>query len=195
MAEDAVERFKTKYESLAGVVHQARSCAEAAEQVMRVVRESAANRVALGPLAEPVMRDLGRACSESGVEIVAPPYRREELPAAIDAAQVGITAAQFAIVETGTLVELCTDDSHRLVSTLPGTHVGLVLEEDLVEGLADAGSLIRAFYESNPKHATATFISGPSRTADIEMRLTLGVHGPASAHVVVCSGWSWNSGD
>ena len=193
MAENAVERFKEKYESLAGVVHQARSCDEATDLVMGVVRESAANRVALGPLAGPVMQDIVRACGESGVEIVAPPYRRDELPAAIDAAQVGVTASQFAIVETGTLVELCTDDSHRLASTLPGTHVGLVLEEDLVEGLADAAALIRAFYESNPKHATATFISGPSRTADIEMRLTLGVHGPASSHVVVCSGWSWKS--
>ncbi len=194
MAENALQRFKTKYESLAGIVHQARSCDEATDLVMDVVRESTAKRLALGPLAESVMEPVARACEESGVEVVVPPFRRDELPAAIDAAQVGVTAAQFAIVETGTLVELCTDDSHRLVSTLPGTHVGLVLEEDLVEGLADAGALIRAFYEANPKHATATFISGPSRTADIEMRLTLGVHGPASSHVIVCCGWSWDTG-
>ncbi|MDP6778362.1 MAG: lactate utilization protein [Candidatus Latescibacteria bacterium] len=190
MAENAVERFKTKYESLAGVVHQARSCSEAIDLMMGVVRDAAANRVALGPLADPVAKEAVRACGEAGVQVVAPPYRRDALPAAIDAAQVGITASKFAIVETGTLVELCTDDSHRLASTLPGTHIGLVLEEDLVEGLSDAASLIRDFYESNPRHATATFISGPSRTADIEMRLTLGVHGPASAHVVICSGWS-----
>ena len=104
--------------------------------------------------------------------------------------QQTVGAYDYLEFETGTLVELCTDDSHRLASTLPGTHIGLVLEEDLVEGLSDAASLIRDFYESNPRHATATFISGPSRTADIEMRLTLGVHGPASAHVVICSGWS-----
>ena len=56
---------------------------------------------------------------------------------------------------------------------------------DLVATLRDAAGRVRTFYQQNPKHATVTFISGPSRTGDIEMRLTLGVHGPETTHAVV----------
>ncbi len=117
--------------------------------------------------------------------MIEPPYSNADLPGAIDAAQAGVSRAEFAIAETGTLVEFATDDALRLVSTLPRLHVGLVRAADLVATLREAAGRVRTFYQQNPKQATVTFISGPSRTADIEMRLTLGVHGPETAHAVV----------
>jgi L-lactate dehydrogenase complex protein LldG len=69
-------------------------------------------------------------------------------------------------------------------------HVGVVWEGDLRATLKEASGPLRAFFQENAEHATATFISGPSRTADIEMRLTLGVHGPEVAHTVIVSGVS-----
>jgi L-lactate dehydrogenase complex protein LldG len=93
--------------------------------------------------------------------------------------------AAFAIAETGTLVEFTTNDATRLVSTLPRVHIGVCRADAIVETLKDAAVLMRDFYTENPKGAVVTFISGPSRTGDIEMRLTLGVHGPEVAHAVV----------
>ena len=77
------------------------------------------------------------------------------------------------------------DDALRLVSALPRVHVGVFRTADLLETLEDAAPRIRTFFTENNRNAAMSFISGPSRTGDIEMRLTLGVHGPAETHAVV----------
>jgi L-lactate dehydrogenase complex protein LldG len=185
MDESVLTQFKQKYESLAGVVHLVSGVEEAAKAVAVIVSEAKAGRVAFGEFPETLREVLEQSCATLRSEVVQPPYRSADLPGAIDAAQVGISPAEFAIAETGTLVEFATDDALRLVSSLPRVHVGVVRAADLVATLRNAAGRMRTFYEQNPKHATVTFISGPSRTADIEMRLTLGVHGPESAHAVV----------
>jgi L-lactate dehydrogenase complex protein LldG len=185
MDESVLTQFKQKYESLAGVVHLVSGVEEAAEAVADILGETKARRVALGEFPEPLRKALGQSCAAPGIEVVKPPYKSVDLPGAIDAAEVGVSAAEFAIAETGTLVEFTTDDALRLVSALPRVHVGVVRAVDIEATLRDAAARMRTFYGQNPKHATVSFISGPSRTGDIEMRLTLGVHGPESAHAVV----------
>jgi len=185
MDEPVLSRFQQKYESLAGIVHFVSGVEEAAEVVASVVSQAKARRVALGEFPEPLREALRQRCTAEGSEVVQPPYASADLPGAIDAAQVGVSPAQFAIAETGTLVEFATDDALRLVSSLPRVHVGVFRADDLVATLGDAAARLRAFFEQNPRHATVTFISGPSRTGDIQMRLTLGVHGPETTHAVV----------
>ena len=182
MDESVLAQFKQKYESLAGVVHLASGVEEAAEIVVAVVGEAQAQRVALGAFPETLQEALEQRCAALGFEVVQPPYGSADLPAAIDAAQVGVSPAEFAIAETGTLVEFATDDALRLVSTLPRVHVGVFRAADLVATLREAAGRVRTFFARHPQHATVTFISGPSRTGDIQMRLTLGVHGPEAAH-------------
>ena len=82
-------------------------------------------------------------------------------------------------------MEFAVDDANRLVSVLPLVHIGLFRAADIVENLTDAADPIRNFYIENARNATVSFISGPSRTADIEMRLIHGVHGPAETHTVI----------
>ena len=82
-------------------------------------------------------------------------------------------------------MEFATDDAHRLVSALTLVHIGVFRAADIVENLMEAAAPIRNFYNANPRNATVSFISGPSRTADIEMRLILGVHGPAETHAII----------
>ena len=188
MGEDFVQQFKEKYETLAGHVHLAASTTEAADVVVSILRDTEAKRVALGELPEAFRGSLEQRCIEAGMDVLKPPFKSAELPRAIDSAQVGVSWPAFVIAETGTLVEFAKDDALRLVSTLPEVHVGVFCAEDLVETLREAAPPIRDFYAENPRNATVTFISGPSRTADIEMRLTLGVHGPAVAHAVVIGG-------
>ena len=185
MTEETVSEFKEKYESLAGVVHVVDGIAEAAETVFSILREAGSKCVALGDIPEGVAEAVAERCASDGIELVGPRYRSADLPGAIDAAQAGVAGAAFGIAETGTIVEFATNDATRLVSSLPLLHVAVLRAADLVETLMEAAAPIRDFYERNPKDGGVTFISGPSRTADIEMRLTLGVHGPAASHVVV----------
>jgi len=111
----------------------------------------------------------------------------EEIVRTCADADVGVTWAEFAIADDGAVVEVAHDDSARLAASLPIVHVVLLPTERLVrdvgEGMAAAGKLLR---ESEPgRRPTITFISGPSRTGDIELRLLYGVHGPHSLHVMM----------
>ncbi len=188
MIEDLIQRFTTKYEVLHGIAHVAADAAEAADIAASIVKEVEGQRVALGDLPDNLMQIFEDRCREGGAEVIKPPYNRSDLPVLIDSAHVGISWTSFAIAETGTLVEANTDDSLRLVSLLPRVHVGLLMAEDLVDTLPEAAPRLRNFFSSNSRNAVVTFISGPSRTGDIEMRLTLGVHGPEVSHAIVIQG-------
>lgn len=95
---------------------------------------------------------------------------------------VGISNAQAAIAETGTLVLDSDYERHRLVSLVPPVHIAIVNASDIVETLSDALALVRKDKEISP---AITFITGPSRTADIELTLAIGVHGPQELYVIV----------
>ncbi len=187
MTNSLIDQFKTKFRDLKGTVHSAESWEEAARQAGEICGAAEAERVAIARAPGPFQEALGRWCEESGTQLLRPPYASDTLPGAIDAVEVGITGIDFAIARTGTLVEVSLDDATRLVSSLPRTHVGLVSAREFVEDLDDAAPKLREIFAEYPKNCVVSFLSGPSRTGDIEMRLTLGVHGPASAHVIVLS--------
>jgi L-lactate dehydrogenase complex protein LldG len=98
------------------------------------------------------------------------------------AAAIGITGCDAAIAETGSLALITGRGKPRAVSLLPPTHLALVRADQLRPTMAGffrerTGALAAA--------ANCTFITGPSRTADIELTLTVGVHGPGRVIVVV----------
>ncbi|HKG62142.1 MAG TPA: LUD domain-containing protein [Pyrinomonadaceae bacterium] len=95
--------------------------------------------------------------------------------------EVGISTAQAAIAETGTLVLDSACERHRLVSLVPPVHIAIVNASAIVETLGDALTLLQK-REISP---AITFITGPSRTADIELTLAIGVHGPQELYVIV----------
>ncbi|HJT28946.1 MAG TPA: lactate utilization protein [Pyrinomonadaceae bacterium] len=94
---------------------------------------------------------------------------------------VGISTAQVGIAETGTLVLDSACERHRLVSLVPPVHIAIVNASAIVETLSDALTLLQK-KEISP---AITFITGPSRTADIELTLAIGVHGPQELYVIV----------
>jgi L-lactate dehydrogenase complex protein LldG len=94
--------------------------------------------------------------------------------------RVGITEFDWALAETGTLAQDATDPRLRLASTLPDTHVALVRVSSLLPDLECLLALV------DPQRARyLAFVTGPSRTADIERVLTIGVHGPRRLVIVV----------
>jgi L-lactate dehydrogenase complex protein LldG len=94
----------------------------------------------------------------------------------------GISTAQAAIAETGTLVLDSTRERHRLVSLVPPVHIAIVRASQIYRTLGEVLTLIRKDKEVSP---AVTFITGPSRTADIELTLAIGVHGPQELYVIV----------
>ena len=185
MPSDIVTRFKEKYEILAGHVHLCATVEEAAVRAAEICSESGAEHVVVGEFADGLAEPIVSGLDSAGLDVAGPDFKASEVPAAIDRADVGVSGPAFVIAESGTLVEFATNDVFRLVSTLPRVHVGVFREQDLIDTLKESGLRVKAYFDANSENATVTFISGPSRTADIEMKLTLGVHGPEVTHAVV----------
>jgi L-lactate dehydrogenase complex protein LldG len=106
----------------------------------------------------------------------------EALRAACVAADVGITSADYALAETGTLVMLSSPQEARLISLLPPMHVAVFPRSRLLANLDELMAIL-----PNPAAQTSSMvlITGPSRTADIEQILVRGVHGPGEVCAVI----------
>lgn len=96
---------------------------------------------------------------------------------------IGISTAQAAIAETGTLVLESDSERHRLVSLLPPVHIAVVNAADICPTLGAALNRVRN--DRIEMSRAITFITGPSRTADIELTLAIGVHGPKELYVII----------
>jgi L-lactate dehydrogenase complex protein LldG len=97
--------------------------------------------------------------------------------------KLGITGAFCALAENGTLMLLSGEDTYATTSLLPENHVAIVPASRIVRTMEDAWDLLRRERGNLPRQVN--FVSGPSRTADIEMTLVLGAHGPFRVHVIV----------
>ena len=112
---------------------------------------------------------------------------RQALREVIRQADIGITGADYALAETGSVVVLPRRGLSRLVSLVPPVHVALVRPQDVLESLDDLFLLRRLEYHQRGGEMGSylNFITGPSRTADIEMTIVEGVHGPKEVHMVI----------
>ena len=107
---------------------------------------------------------------------------RDELRAICATVDVGITSADYALADTGTLVMLSTPGEARLISLLPPAHIAIVPRDRILTGLDELFTVV-----PNPAEITSSMvlITGPSRTADIEQILVRGVHGPGQIALIV----------
>ena len=175
--------FAESFAKLSGVVHEVSSEQAAADKIVSIFKSKDAKCVALAGLSGSLVAEIENRCS--GMTVLKDPYRAETLPGAIDEADVGVTGISFAIAQSGTLVEISTDDAVRLVSGLPRTYIGVLHAQDVVDKYDDGPARIREIVKQHDENLVISFISGPSRTGDIELKLTLGVHGPEEAHAVI----------
>ena len=167
---DVSTRFRERALSLASTIDDAAEISDVPALVAGYLRERSL------PLRAVCWRDLAHAdWSASGIHV--------EVRAARDDDRVGITGAYCAIAETGTLMMLSGPETPGSVSLLPETHIALVRHDRIVRSMEDAWQLLRAERATLPR--AVSFISGPSRTADIEQTVTLGAHGPYRVHIIV----------
>jgi L-lactate dehydrogenase complex protein LldG len=96
---------------------------------------------------------------------------------------VGITGCFAAIAETGTLALLSGPETPASMALLPETHIAVVAKSRIVGHMEDVFALLR--HERGAPPRALNFISGPSRTGDIEQTIVLGAHGPYRVHLVI----------
>ncbi len=106
-----------------------------------------------------------------------------ESRAAEETDTLGVTGCYCAIAETGTLLLLSSPSTPNKTSLLPDTHVAIVPISRIVVGMEEAWNLVRTELGQLPR--AGSFISGPSRTADIEQTLVIGAHGPYRVHIIL----------
>ena len=180
----AVERFRQALEAVAGHCTVARGEAEAAEAVRQIILKLGARRIAVSgsPLARRVagMAEALAAADSGAAAGLIEDAGAEEL---FDC-DLGVTGAQWAVAETGTLVLESDAERHRLASLVPTAHVAVVEAASVRETLGEVLEAIGARGREGLSRAV-TFITGPSRTSDIELTLAIGVHGPAELYVVI----------
>lgn len=97
--------------------------------------------------------------------------------------RIGVTGCFCAVAETGSLLLLSAPDTPKATALLPETHIALVPRARLVPALEDAFALLRRERGELPR--STWFVSGPSRTADIEQTIVIGAHGPYRTHVIL----------
>jgi len=91
-----------------------------------------------------------------------------------------VSRAAFALADTGSVVLAASPEEPRARSLLPFTHWTLVERERILPGLADLFSRL-----GHDLPSALAIVTGPSRSADIEQRLAVGVHGPGDVHVLI----------
>ncbi len=121
---------------------------------------------------------------EAGLSVYSGDFRKAgRVPAA------GVTFSNFALADTGTVVLESTPENVRLATTLPEIHFVLVDPETILEDNLAAAAPMTELHRGSDSRFVA-YITGPSRTADIERVLTIGCHGPRELHILVVEGIS-----
>ncbi|HLH74554.1 MAG TPA: LUD domain-containing protein [Chloroflexota bacterium] len=134
-------------------------------------------------------RDLTGATNEELVAVA-----RAQLRESFINADMGITGANIAIANTGTIVLVTNEGNGRLVMTLPPVHVALIGVEKIVPSLDEAMEVLKLLAPSATGQKISvytSFTTGPSRSADIENSLSIGVHGPKEVHIVLVDNGRW----
>ncbi len=140
----------------------------------------------------PAVSEALRACSVQ--DLTPAPERPGEVSdrtgfrAAGARADVGITGADFALADTGTLVLLSAPGKSRSASLLPPVHLALLPASRILPDLPSLLALLpRRPADALERGSAVTLVTGTSKTADIELTLVRGVHGPREVHVIVLS--------
>jgi len=179
-ASGGLDDFVREVEALSGQVLRAANAAEAAQKAADLCIQNGWTQTLTWSPEEIGVEGLDQTLADANVTLFTEgdPETLKEIP-------VGITGAEAGLADTGTIVVQNGAGKSSLASLLPPVHIALLRADAIYSDML-------GYWESTgnaAQHVRQTsnhiFISGPSRTADIEQRLTLGVHGPRELYVIV----------
>lgn len=180
---DLIERFKEEATRIGARVAEVDGLDDISGYVLNLFNSIAGDGIGLSDAVQRDWPTMPVFLRTNAARVVAPlangsnldDYRRSLMDVSI-----GVTSADYAIAETGTLVLTSGGEHHRLLSLLPPVHVCVLSATSLVFSFSD---LLQVIGVKPP--SSLTCITGPSRTADIEHTVTLGVHGPREVHILL----------
>lgn len=185
---DLIDRLATEINAVGGRAHVVDTEAEVRETVSGLVKMNSAKTALVWQ--HEVLEELGipdmlraKGVGSHGFNELSPldPAGRRQT---MLAAEIGISSVDYAIAETGTLALFSKPGQERLVSLLPPVHVAIVRGRQILADLFDLFDQLGA--TGQPRlPSNLVLITGPSKTGDIELKLTTGVHGPREWHVVI----------
>lgn len=164
----------------------------AAETVLKITAECRPewdDRVRVMAWRHPLLAalELNRRFSEKGVDFHEASSDGPDLSGVRHLAAVGVTSADHAVAESATLVLKTRPGQDRWVSLLPSAHIAVIRQDRILADFKELYTVLSHGSESAAGglgHAM-TFITGPSKTADIEATMVYGAHGPREMHLVV----------
>lgn len=171
-SEILIENFRQNLESVGGDCSVVYDETEAAEVLLSIIGQNNAKKIALSdsPLVKKIVGFL-----RMDAEFI----ENAETDVLFES-DLGITGAQLAIAETGTLVLESESERHRRTSLVPPVHVCVLEAKNIRRTLGEILEILQTRLSR-----TITFITGASRTSDIELTLAIGVHGPGELHVIL----------
>ena len=182
---DPVQRFREEFAALGGRFHLVADNESCVAKVVGLIKERSSKRVLLGkgPGIDPL--GLPKRLKDAGFEVISvDELTAESCQEPFFAADVGMSGVDYLVAETGTVVLHSGSDQPRSLSLLPPIHIAIADRNQLVLDLFD----LFPSTENEPAPtlpSCITFITGPSKTGDIELRLVTGVHGPGEIHVIL----------
>lgn len=171
------KEFKEKAEALAAEVYRVSSTAEAQQLINKLINELKVSKVVYAPAKLVDAVDMQAIGATTGVVMTSEALRQNAAEAGL-----GISQLDYAVAEIGALAGNATSIESRMVSILPPVHLALVPTANLLPNLAATIATYNKNLGELPRYLT--FVSGPSRTSDIERVLTIGVHGPGRLIIV-----------
>jgi len=176
---ERIDLFRSRFEALGGTFVAAATAETAAGSLWEALRAGGITAL-LVPEDDPAARAVASALVPLGPYRIAAPA---EIRQASPPASAGIQAAEYAIAETGTLVQTSGGGKTLLPGLATDVHVALLTPAAFVDRMEEC---LAALANNPPRNIS--FITGPSRTADIELTLTIGVHGPGKVIAVLLPG-------
>ncbi|MHB8910552.1 MAG: LutC/YkgG family protein [Syntrophales bacterium] len=169
--------FKKRATAVAAEVYRAPTLAEAREALLKLVEAAGVKKAVVVESPLQIAAGVTEALRSHGINVYTEP---KDIAANADTADIGISGVEFGVAETGSVFQEGTAIATRLVTILPPLHVVFLPSANIVPGITEAFEIIAG----NFNRGYVGFITGPSRTADIERVLTIGVHGPSRFAVI-----------
>ncbi len=169
--------FETRAKNVSAEVHRVATAAEAQAVLVELAKSLGAKKVVAVDCPLAASAGAYEALKAAGLAVYTEPA---DIAAHADTADLGVSGVEFGVAETGSVLQDALAIESRLVSTLSPVHVVFMNSGNIVPAMADAIGIVANVFD----RGYLSFITGPSRTADIERVLTIGVHGPSRFVVI-----------